>query len=122
MSVLQAGAWLRMLRVSPQKLNEIAKPIRNKKVKDALRILMGMQRRCAHDVYKTVLSAMANAENNFGMDGDRLIVAEASVGKNTVLRRLDIKGRSRMGRITKPFSQLHIVVYQEGGGSKKGTP
>ena len=108
----QAEANLRMLRVSPIKLNLIAQPIRAKKVSDALRILKGMKKRSAHDVYKAVLSAMANAENNLGLDVDRLVISEASVGRNIILKRLDIKGRSRMGRITKPFSQIRIVLQE----------
>lgn len=103
-------ATLRMLRVSPIKLNLIAQPIRFKKVVDALAILQGMKKRSARDVYKVVRSALANAENNAGLNGDDLHIVEASVGRNIVLRRMDIKGRSRMGRITKPFSQIRIVL------------
>lgn len=111
--IQEAHACLRMVRVSPYKLNAIAKPIRKKPVAEALRILKGMKKRSAHDVYKTLLSAIANAENNFGLDVDTLIVSEASVGRAIVLRRLDIKGRSRMGRITKPFSNLRVIVREE---------
>ncbi len=109
----QARACLRMVRISPYKLNAIAKPIRKKNVAEALRILKGMKKRSAHDVYKTLLSAVANAENNLGLDVDSLVVSEASVGRAMVLRRLDIKGRSRMGRITKPFSHLRVIVCEE---------
>lgn len=112
MKNVQAEANLRMLRVSPFKLNSIAKPIRMKKVSEALRILKGMKKRSAIDVYKAVLSAVANAENNMRLDVDRLVITEASVGRNLILKRLDIKGRSRMGRITKPFSQVRIVVTE----------
>jgi large subunit ribosomal protein L22 len=108
----QAEATLRMLRISPIKLNLIAKPLRHKSAYDALRVLKGMRRRAAADVYKVVASAVANAENNHGLDMDRLFVAEVSVGRNIVLRRTDFKGRSRMGRITKPFSQIHVVLRE----------
>lgn len=112
MANLQAQAFLRMVRISPYKLNMVAKPIRKKKISEALRILEGMKKRAAQDVRKAVLSAMANAENNLGLDIDRLVIVEASVGRNIILRRMDIKGRSRMGRITKPFSQLRVVVEE----------
>lgn len=107
-----AHAILNKLRISPIKLNDMTKPIRQKKVSEALRILRGMKKRAAHDVYKTVLSALANAENNHGLDVDRLVVTEASVGKSFVLKRLDVRGRSRSGRIVKPFSRLRIVVRE----------
>ena len=97
----QARASLNMLRISPYKLNEIAKRIRKKSVAEAISLLKGMKKRSAHDVYKTLISAVANAKNNFDFDVDQLIVTEASVGRAIVLRRMDIKGRSRMGRITK---------------------
>lgn len=114
MNIMQeARACLRMVRVSPYKLNAIAKPIRKKTVAEAFRILKGMKKRSAHDVYKTLLSAVANAENNFGLDIDTLVISEASVGRAIVLPRLDIKGRSRMGRIRKPFSNLRIIVREE---------
>lgn len=109
----EAEASLRMLRISPYKLNAIAKPIRGERASDALRILKGMKKRAASEVYKVVLSAMANAENNKGLDIDQLVITEASVGRNIVLRRMDIKGRSRLGRITKPFSQIRVVVRTE---------
>ena len=115
--VQEARACLKMVRVSPYKLNAIAKPIRKKSVAEALCILKGMKKRSAHEVYKTLLSAVANAENNFGLDVDFLVVSEASVGRAMVLRRLDIKGRSRMGRITKPFSHLCVVVREKGEGT-----
>ncbi len=112
MTELRAYACLRMIRVSAFKLNSVAKPIRKKPIHEALRILKGMKRRIAHDVQKAVLSAMANAENNLGMDVDRLKIIEASVGPSLVLKRMDIKGRSRLGRIRKPFSQIRIVVEE----------
>ena len=90
----------------------VAKPIRKKTVAEALRILEGIKKRAAVDVRKVLLSAMANAENNLGLDIDKLKIIEASVGKSLVLRRTDIKARSRMGRITKPFSQIRVVLEQ----------
>ena len=61
---------------------------------------------------KTLQSAIANAENNHGLDVDQLVVAEAFVGKNLVMKRFHPRARGRMGRIEKPFSQLTVVVRE----------
>jgi ribosomal protein L22, bacterial type len=106
----EAKAVLRMLRVSPQKLNVIAGMIRGKKVDQALNSLSFSRRRIAEDVRKCLQSAVANAENNHDLDVDSLIVSEASVGKNIVMKRFRPRARGRVGRIEKPFSQLTIVV------------
>ncbi len=108
----EAQAVARSLRVSPQKLNLVAQLIRGKKVEKALADLTFSHKRIAKDVKKTLQSAIANAENNHGLDVDQLIVAEAHVGKNLVLKRFHPRARGRMGRIIKPFSQLTVVVRQ----------
>ena len=101
-----------MLRTSPQKLNLVAAMIRGKPVERALAELTFSKRRIAGDVKKTLQSAIANAENNHGLDVDELVVAEAHVGKNLVLKRGRPRARGRFGRIQKPFSQLTIKVRQ----------
>lgn len=112
-----AIANLRMLRVSPRKLNLLAQMIRGQKVDAALDALTFSQKRIAQDVQKALLSAIANAENNHDLDIDKLYVSEATVGKALVMKRLDIKGRSRAGRIKKPFSHLRIIVSESGEGA-----
>jgi large subunit ribosomal protein L22 len=107
-----AKAVARMLRVSPQKLNLLAQLIRGKKVATALADLQFSQKRIATEVKKCLESAIANAENNHDLDVDELIVAEAFVGKALVLKRFHPRGRGRMGKILKPFSNLTIVVRQ----------
>ena len=107
-----AKAVARMLRVSPQKLNLLAQLIRGKKVAAALADLQFSQKRIATEVKKCLESAIANAENNHDLDVDELIVAEAHVGKALVLKRFHPRGRGRMGKILKPFSNLTIVVRQ----------
>jgi large subunit ribosomal protein L22 len=107
-----AKAVARMLRVSPQKLNLLAQLIRGKKVAMALADLQFSQKRIATEVKKCLESAIANAENNHDLDVDELIVAEAFVGKALVLKRFHPRGRGRMGKILKPFSNLTIVVRQ----------
>ncbi|MCZ7676600.1 MAG: 50S ribosomal protein L22 [Roseovarius sp.] len=105
-------AKLRMLRTSPQKLNLVAAMIRGKKVDRALNDLAFSKRRIAQDVRKCLQSAVANAENNHGLDVDELIVAEAWVGKNLTLKRGRPRARGRFGRIMKPFSELTIKVRE----------
>ena len=108
----EAKAVCRLLRVSPQKLNDVAAGIRGKKVDAALADLTFSRKRIAHDVKKTLESAIANAENNHDLDINELVVAEAYVGKNLVMKRWKPRARGRVGRIQKFFSQLTIVVRQ----------
>ncbi|MGC1586760.1 MAG: 50S ribosomal protein L22 [Rhodomicrobium sp.] len=108
----EAQAVARSLRVSPQKLNLVAQLIRGKKVEKALADLTFSHKRIAQDVKKTLQSAIANAENNHGLDVDQLVVSEAYVGKNLVIKRFHARARGRMGRIEKPFSQLTVVVRE----------
>ena len=108
----EAMAKLRMLRTSPQKLNLVASMIRGKKVDKALTDLAFSKKRIAIDVKKCLQSAIANAENNHNLDVDELIVAEAYVGKNLIMKRGRPRARGRYGRIIKPFSELTIKVRQ----------
>ncbi|MEC7763276.1 MAG: 50S ribosomal protein L22 [Pseudomonadota bacterium] len=108
----EAMAKLRMLRTSPQKLNLVAAMIRGKKVDKALADLTFSKKRIAIDVKKCLQSAIANAENNHNLDVDELVVAEAYVGKNLIMKRGRPRARGRYGKITKPFSELTIKVRQ----------
>ena len=108
----EARAIAKNLRVSPQKLNLVAGLIRGKKVDRALADLEFSRKRIAQDVRKCVMSAVANAENNHQLDVDSLIVAEAYVGKNLVMKRFAARGRGRGFRILKPFSQITVVVRE----------
>ena len=108
----EAMAKLRMLRTSPQKLNLVAGLIRGKKVDKALNDLTFSKKRIAVDVKKCLQSAIANAENNHGLDVDELVVAEAWVGKNLVMKRGRPRARGRFGKIMKPFSEITIKVRQ----------
>ena len=109
----EAFAVSRMLKTSPQKLNLVAQLIRNKPVDKALADLTFSKKRIADDVKKTLQSAIANAENNHGLDVDELIVAEAYVGKNITLKRGRPRARGRFGKILKPFAQVTILVRQK---------
>ena len=108
----EAMAKLRMLRTSPQKLNLVAALIRGKKVEKALQDLTFSKKRISDDVKKCLQSAIANAENNHNLDVDALVVAEAYVGKNLIMKRGRPRARGRFGKIVKPFSELTIKVRQ----------
>jgi large subunit ribosomal protein L22 len=113
LSETEAKAVVRHLRVSPQKLNLVAQMIRGKKVDTALADLEFSRKRIAKDVRKCVMSAVANAENNHGLDVNDLVVSEAYVGKNLVIRRFNARGRGRMSPIQKPFAQLTVIVKEK---------
>ena len=108
----EAFAKTKGLRTSPQKLNLVAQLIRGKKVDKALADLTFSHKRIAGDVKKCLQSAIANAENNHGLDVDNLVVAEAWVGKNLVMKRGRPRARGRYGKIMKPFSEITIKVRQ----------
>jgi len=108
----EAKAILKVMRVSPQKLNLVATQIRGKKVETALAELAFSPKRIARDVRKTLESAVANAENNHGLDTDALVVAEAFVGRSIIMKRIMARARGRASRILKPYSHLTIVVRE----------
>ena len=108
----EAQAVGRMLRTSDRKLNLVAQQIRGKAASKALAELTFSPKRIAQSVKKVLQSAVANAENNHNLDVDDLVVAEAWVGKNIVLKRFHARGRGKGARILKPFSEITIVVRQ----------
>jgi large subunit ribosomal protein L22 len=115
----QAMAIGRNIRVSPRKLNLVAQQIRGKKVDRALNELTFSQKRIARDVKKVLQSAVANAENNHDLDVDDLVVREASVGKNLVMKRFHARARGNSGGVEKFFSQITIVVEEKREAEKK---
>jgi len=108
----KARAIGRMMRTSPRKLNLVAQAIRGKTAEQALNELTFSPKRIAVLVKKVLQSAIANAENNHDLDVDDLVIAEASVGKNMVLKRFHARARGRGARVEKPFSQMTIVVEE----------
>jgi large subunit ribosomal protein L22 len=122
LSETEARAVVRNLRVSPQKLNLVAQLIRGKKVDVALADLEFSRKRIAQDVRKCVMSAVANAENNHSLDVNELVVTQAHVGKNLVMRRFHARGRGRMSPIEKPFAQLTVVVKEVAQEAKEEAP
>ena len=109
----QATAIGRNIRVSPRKLNLVAQTIRGKKVDRALNELTFSPKRIAKTVKKVLQSAIANAENNHDLDVDDLVVSEASVGKNLVMKRFHARARGNSGGIEKFFSQITIIVEEK---------
>jgi large subunit ribosomal protein L22 len=115
----EAKATTRMLRVSPQKLNLVAQLIRGKKVATALADLEFSNKRISVEVKKTLESAIANAENNHDLDVDDLVVVQAWVGKDMVLKRFSPRARGRAGRIETPFANITIVVREVAAADAK---
>jgi large subunit ribosomal protein L22 len=111
---VEAMAKVRVLRTGLRKLNVVAQSIRGLKVQHALNELQFSHKRIAQDVRKALYSAISNAENNHSLDIDSLVVAEAYVGKNLVMKRFSARARGRSSRIEKPFSEITIVVRELG--------
>ena len=100
------------VRSSTRKLKPILKSIVGKKVGIAVRDLSFSDKRISNDVKKTLSSAIANAENNFQFDIDKLIVKEAYCGKQVVMKRFRPRAKGRAAPIKKPFSNLTIVLSE----------
>ncbi len=114
----QALAKAKSIRTSGQKLNLVAKSIRGCNIKVAIDQLTFSKKRVAREVLKVLNSAIANAENNFGLDIDKLVVQEAYVGKSIVMKRMRARARGRAARILKPFSKLTILLKEIEEGNK----
>ncbi len=108
----QAYAKAKSIRTSGQKLNLVAKSIRGCNIKVAIDQLTFSKKRVSREVLKVLNSAIANAENNFGLDIDKLVVSEAYVGKSLVMKRMRARARGRAARILKPFSKLTILLKE----------
>jgi large subunit ribosomal protein L22 len=108
------------VRSSPRKVNLILKHIRGKKADIAIRDLSFARQRIAHDIKKTVQSAIANAENNFQYDIDNLYVEEAFVGKSIVLKRFRPRAKGRASAIKKPYSNVTIILSEKVLEKEKG--
>ena len=110
------------IRSSVRKLNPILKSIVGKKVDVAIRDLQFSEKRVTRDVRKTISSAVANAENNFQYDIDKLIVKEAYCGKKIIMKRFRPRAKGRAAPILKPYSSVTIILTEikkmESHGSK----
>jgi len=110
----EAVALGQMIRGSARKLNLVAQLIRGKSASRALADLAFSKRRLAREVSRVLQAAIANAENNHQLDVDRLIVAEATVGRALVMKRFHARARGRGARVEKPFSNLRVIVRERG--------
>ena len=110
------------IRSSVRKLNPILKGIVGKKVEVAIRDLQFSEKRITKDIRKTINSAVANAENNFQYDIDKLIVKEAYCGKKITMKRFRPRAKGRAAPILKPYSSVTIILTEtkkmESHGSK----
>jgi large subunit ribosomal protein L22 len=110
------------IRSSVRKLNPILRGIVGKKVDVAIRDLEFSEKRITRDIRKTISSAVANAENNFQYDIDKLFVKEAYCGKKIMMKRFRPRAKGRAAPILKPYSSVTIILSElkktEGHGAK----
>jgi len=109
------------IRSSTRKLKPLLKSIVGKKVDIALRDLTFSDKRISNDIRKTISSAVANAENNFQYDIDKLIVKEAYCGKQIVMKRFRARAKGRASPIMKPYSNLTIILSEKMKAEENGT-
>ena len=100
------------IRSSVRKLNPILKGIVGKKVEIAIRDLQFSEKRITRDIRKTISSAVANAENNFQYDIDKLVVKEAYCGKKIIMKRFRPRAKGRAAPILKPYSSVTIILSE----------
>jgi len=109
-----AEARLKSVRISPIKLSAVARSITGMPVDRAVMALTFSNKAVAGVVNKLLKSAMANAENNHGLDIDNLFIHRIDVGKSMVMKRFRARAKGRGARILKPFSNIRIVLIEEG--------
>ena len=110
------------VRSSVRKLSPILKSIVGKRADEAIRDLTFSEKRISRDIKKTISSAVANAENNYQYDIDKLIVKEAYCGKQVIMKRFRARAKGRAAPILKPYSNVTIILTEskkmESHGSK----
>jgi len=109
---MEARAIAKYLRISPSKVRIVADLVRGKPVKEALAILRYTPKRASHHIYKVISSAAANAENNFDMDKDTLMVSEIYVDEGAIMKRYHPRQRGRAFPIQKKTSHITVVVRE----------
>ena len=109
------------IRSSVRKLNPILKGIVGKKVDIAIRDLLFSEKRITKDIRKTINSAVANAENNFQYDIDKLIIKEAYCGKKITMKRFRPRAKGRAAPILKPYSSVTIILTEKQKMESHGT-
>lgn len=109
-----AKASVKTLKISPLKLNIVARAIQGMLVGEAINMLTFSKKRISREVKKILNSAISNAENNNSMDIDKLMVHEVNVGKAMVMKRMRPRAKGRGVRILKPFSNMTIILKEKG--------
>ena len=107
------------VRSSTRKLNPLLKSIVGKKVDIAIRDLLFSNKRISKDIRKTISSAVANAENNYQYDIDKLVVKEAYCGKQVIMKRFRARAKGRAAEIMKPYSNLTIILTEKKNQTEK---
>ena len=101
------------IRSSTRKLSPILRSIVGKKADEAIRDLSFSEKRISKDIKKTISSAVANAENNYQYDIDKLVVEEAYCGKQIIMKRFRARAKGRASPIMKPYSNVTIILYEK---------
>ena len=110
------------IRSSTRKLSPILRAIVGKKADEAIRDLSFSEKRISKDIKKTISSAVANAENNYQYDIDKLIVKEAFCGKQIIMKRFRARAKGRASPILKPYSNVTIILYEKAKELKQDGP
>ncbi|KAF8088234.1 hypothetical protein N665_0548s0007 [Sinapis alba] len=105
-------AVLKAIKQSPKKVNLVAALVRGMRVEDALMQLQVTVKRASHTVYRVIHAARANASHNHGLDPDRLIIAEAFIGKGLFKKRISIHGKGKCGLMIRPECRLTVIVRE----------
>ena len=114
MAGVEVRAQLRHIRMSPQKVRLVLDVVRGKPAQEALAILQFLPQRAARPVRATIKSAMANAENNFNMDPEELIITRCAADEGRTLKRWRPRARGRVNQILKRSSHITVVVAEKG--------
>ncbi|RAO99349.1 50S ribosomal protein L22 [Petrotoga sp. 9PW.55.5.1] len=107
---VEARAVTKYVRISPKKMRSMANAIRNKDISEALQILTFSPKKSARILYKTLMSAIANAENNFGLNPEKLYVSEVMINEGPRLKRLWPRSHGRADILQKRMSHVYITV------------
>lgn len=110
---MQVSAHLRYTSVSPQKARLVADQVRGKDIDKALDILAYSPKKSAGIIHKLLISAIANAENNFGLDIDELYISKIQVNQGPTLKRMRARAKGRGNRILKPMSHISVELAEK---------
>lgn len=110
---MEAKAIAKHIRISPRKVKPVADLIRNKSVKEATAILKFTPRKAAREMLKVLNSAVANAENNHGMDLEKLYVSQVYANQGTVMKRFKAGSMGRANPILRRTSHIGVVVAEK---------